>query len=499
MCISCYNYDRYNKYYLQRIRGDTMKNNNIFPDMKKAAQRRRTEVEIKENEYTIPNNIEGIGHGRNYYIRTYGCQANERDGEVMAGIFEELGYTRTLDTEDADVILLNTCAIREGAEDKVFGELGQLKRLKRENPDLVLGLCGCMAQEEAVVSRVLSKYQHVDLVFGTHNIHRLPQLLESAILSKDTIVEVYSQEGHVIENLPSRREGKHKAWINIIYGCDKFCTYCIVPYTRGQERSRRQSDVIAEVKEVVAEGYKEITLLGQNVNAYGKDLDDGSSFAKLLQAVADTGIERIRFMTSHPWDFSEEMIDVIASNENVMPSFHLPVQSGNNDVLRMMGRRYTIESYKDIYDKLRERIPHCTFTTDIIVGFPNETEEQFQETLDLYNYCQFDLAYTFIYSPRNGTPAAKFEDNISDKIKSDRLTRLNELVTKYASQGNEKFLNKTVKVLVDGPSKKNEHVYSGYTEHNKLVNFEPKHAKIGDIVEVLITEAKAYSLNGEEK
>lgn len=476
-----------------------MENKHILPDMKKAASRRKNDVLIKDNEYHIPENIVGIGNNRKYYLRTYGCQANERDGEVMAGIFEDLGYTRTLNVDDADFVLLNTCAIREGAEDKVFGELGSLKRLKRNNPDLILALCGCMAQEESVVSRILSKYHHVDLVFGTHNIHRLPQLIEQAVQSKDTVIEVYSKEGHVIENLPSTREGKHKAWINIIYGCDKFCTYCIVPYTRGQERSRRFSDVMKEVQEVVDEGYKEITLLGQNVNAYGKDLDDGTSFAKLLQACADTNIERIRFMTSHPWDFSEEMIEVIATNKNVMPSFHLPVQSGNNDVLKMMGRRYTVESYKEIYDKLKARIPNCVFTTDIIVGFPNETEAQFQDTLDLYNYCQFDVAYTFIYSPRSGTPAARFEDNISDEVKSDRLARLNELVRKYSNLNNNIYLNQVVKVLVDGKSKRNDQIYSGYTEHNKLVNFKPKDAKVGDIVEVLITEVKAYSLNGIQK
>lgn len=476
-----------------------MKDTHILPDMKKAASRRKSDVLIKEDAYSIPKNIENIGEGRKYYLRTYGCQANERDGEVMAGIFEQLGYTRSYDTDDADFVLLNTCAIREGAEDKVFGELGSLKRLKRNNPDLILALCGCMAQEEDVISRILKKYQHVDLVFGTHNIHRLPQLIEQTVNSKNTVIEVYSEEGHVIENLPSSRAGNHKAWINIIYGCDKFCTYCIVPYTRGQERSRRMSDVMNEVNEVVSEGYKEITLLGQNVNAYGKDLDDGTTFANLLEACAKTGIERIRFMTSHPWDFSDEMIDVIARNKNVMPSFHLPVQSGNNEVLKMMGRRYTVQSYKEIYDKLKAKIPHCTFTTDIIVGFPNETEEQFQETLDLYEYCKFDLAYTFIYSPRSGTPAAKFEDNVSDEVKVDRLNRLNEVVGKYASLNNDIYLNQTVKVLVDGQSKRNENIYSGYTEHNKLVNFEPTDAKIGDIVEVLITECKSYSLNGIQK
>ena len=475
-----------------------MTNKYIMPNLKDASRRSDKEVLIQDNIFTIPDHVKDIGVGRTFYLRTYGCQANERDGEVMLGIFAELGYTRVFETNEADVILLNTCAIREGAEDKVFGELGSLKRLKRDNPDLILGMCGCMAQEEYVVNRILEKYQHVDLVFGTHNIHRLPQLLGQAILSKEKVIEVYSKEGHVIENLPSRREGSHKAWVNIIYGCDKFCSYCLVPYTRGKERSRLMSDVMEEIDEIIKAGYKEVTLLGQNVNAYGKDLEDDSSFPKLLQKVAETGIERIRFMTSHPWDFGEDMIEVIANNKNVMPFFHLPVQSGNNAILRMMGRRYTVESYKEIYDQLKARIPNCAFTTDIIVGFPNETEEQFQDTLDLYEYCKFDLAYTFIYSPRKGTPAAKFEDNISDKVKSERLQRLNKLVTKYAKENNEKYLNKTLKVLVDGPSRKNKDVFSGYSETNKLVNFIPKNAKIGDIVNVLITETKSYSLNGEE-
>lgn len=476
-----------------------MKKENVLPNMKAARRRNLTEVEIKSDAYEIPVNIQDIGINRKYYLRTYGCQANERDGEVMAGIFEQLGFSRTTKTDDADVILLNTCAIRENAEDKVFGELGSLKRLKRENPDLILGVCGCMAQEENVVERILKTYQHVDLVFGTHNIHRLPQLLEQAIMSKETVIEVYSKEGHVIENLPSKRDVKHKAWINVIYGCDKFCSYCIVPYTRGKERSRLMEDILVEVNEVVNEGYQEVTLLGQNVNAYGKDLDGDISFAKLLQAVADTKIPRVRFMTSHPWDFSDEMIEVIAANKNIMPSIHLPVQSGSNEVLKRMGRRYTNESYKAIYDKLKARIPNLTFTTDVIVGFPNETEAQFQETLDLYNYCQYDLAYTFIYSPRTGTPAARLVDNVSDEVKSERLQRLNEVVTQYAKASNEQFLNKTVKVLVDGESRRNSEVLSGYSEHNKLVNFIPKDAKVGDIVDVLITKAQSYSLFGEQK
>ncbi|MEG2751284.1 MAG: tRNA (N6-isopentenyl adenosine(37)-C2)-methylthiotransferase MiaB, partial [Anaerorhabdus sp.] len=377
------------------------------------------------------------------------------------------------------------------------GELGMLKKLKTKNPDLMFGLCGCMAQEEEIVQLLLKKYPQVDLIFGTHNIHRLPELLYNAMMTKEKTVEVYSKEGEVIENLPVKRFGKHKAWVNIMYGCDKFCTYCIVPYTRGKERSRLMNDILAEIQELKDTGYKEVTLLGQNVNAYGKDLDIENGFATLLEEVAKIGIPRIRFTTSHPWDFTDDMIDVIAKYDNVMPAIHLPVQSGNSDMLKIMGRRYTSEEYKSLYDRIIAKIPNCTFSTDIIVGFPNETDQQFQDTLDMVDYCKYDLAYTFIYSPREGTPAARMEDNVPMDVKSERLQRLNEKVGLYSNMNNQKYVGKVVRVLVDGLSKKNDQVYSGYSEENKLINFTGSQVQEGDIVKVLITDVKSWSLNGE--
>ena len=407
-----------------------------------------------------------------------------------------MNFTRVDNEEEADVLFFNTCAIRKNAEDKVLGEIGMLKKLKRNNPDLIFALCGCMAQEEMIVKTILEKYPQVDLIFGTHNIHRLPWLLYNAMMAKEKTVEVYSKEGEVVENLPVSRFGKHKAWVNIMYGCDKFCTYCIVPYTRGKQRSRLMEDILKEVRQLKEDGYKEVCLLGQNVNAYGKDLGIEDGFAKLLEEVAKTNIDRIRFSTSHPRDFSENMVYVMKKYPNIMPSLHLPVQSGNNEVLRRMGRVYTVEHYKHLVDLLKKEIPTITFSTDIIVGFPNETHEQFLDTLALVDYCQYDLAYTFIYSPRENTPAAKMEDNISEKEKSDRLQMLNEKITYYSNLNNQKYLHKTLKVLVDGYSKKNKNVYSGYSEENKLVNFTGDNINVGDIVDVYITEVKSYSLNG---
>ena len=470
--------------------------NNILPDYSKAKVRSNNTTVIKREIFDLPDQIKNIGIGRKYYLRTYGCQANERDSETIAGILEALNFTRVDNEEEADVLFFNTCAIRKNAEDKVLGEIGMLKKLKRNNPDLIFALCGCMAQEEIIVKTILEKYPQVDLIFGTHNIHRLPWLLYNAMMAKEKTVEVYSKEGEVVENLPVSRFGKHKAWVNIMYGCDKFCTYCIVPYTRGKQRSRLMEDILKEVRQLKEDGYKEVCLLGQNVNAYGKDLGIEDGFAKLLEEVAKTNIDRIRFSTSHPRDFSENMVYVMKKYHNIMPSLHLPVQSGNNEVLRRMGRVYTVEHYKHLVDLLKKEIPTITFSTDIIVGFPNETHEQFLDTLALVDYCQYDLAYTFIYSPRENTPAAKMEDNISEKEKSDRLQMLNEKITYYSNLNNQKYLHKTLKVLVDGYSKKNKNVYSGYSEENKLVNFTGDNINVGDIVDVYITEVKSYSLNG---
>ncbi len=473
------------------------KKNYSLPSFKDAKVRTRQQVLIERELFSIPDQAKTLGVGRKFFLRTYGCQANERDSETIAGILFSMGFERCENEEEADFILMNTCAIRKNAEDKVLGELGMLKKLRRNNPDLLFGICGCMAQEEEIVDTILKKYRHVDLIFGTHNIHRLPVLLYNAMNAKERTVEVYSKEGEVIENLPVNRFGKHKAWVNIMYGCDKFCTYCIVPYTRGKERSRLFEDILEEIQELKNQGYKEVTLLGQNVNAYGKDIYEDRGMAELLEETAKIGIDRIRFTTSHPWDFSDEMIDVISKYDNIMPFIHLPVQSGNSDILKIMGRRYTREDYITLYDKIKAKMPRVAFSTDIIVGFPNETDEQFKQTLDLVDYCKFDNVFSFIYSPREGTPAAKMEDNIPLVVKEERLQILNEKINGYTNWNNQQYVGRIVKVLVDGTSKKNDQVYSGYTEENKLVNFKGSHVQAGDIVSVKIIQAKSWTLDGE--
>lgn len=467
-----------------------------LPDLHEAQKRTRKEAMVETSLFSIPPEVLNLGRGKSYYLRTYGCQANERDSETLAGIMEELGYTPADQPEDADVILLNTCAVRRNAEEKVLGELGSLKRLKKRKPDLIFGVCGCMAQEEEIVTLLLEKYRHVNLIFGTHNIHRLPELLYRVVNGQKS-VEVFSKEGDVIENLPVRRFGKHKAWVNIMYGCDKFCTYCIVPYTRGKERSRRMEDILEEVRILKAEGYQEITLLGQNVNSYGKDLGIEGGFAALLKETAEIGIPRIRFTTSHPWDFTDAMIDIIAQYDNIMPFIHLPVQSGDDEILKIMGRKYTREQYLTLFHKIEAAIPNCAFSTDIIVGFPNETNEQFERTLSLVEECKFDNAFTFIYSPREGTPAARMHDNIELSEKQERLQRLNTVWNYHARNKNLAYVGQIVEVLVDGASKKNSEVYSGYTRTNKLVNFTGKDIQCGDVVQVRITDAKTFSLDGE--
>ncbi len=331
----------------------------IPPSLKDAKKRGKEEVEYHD-DFAIPEGFRGMGEGKKFYIRTYGCQMNEHDTEVMAGIFMALGYQPTDTVDDANVILLNTCAIREGAENKVFGELGHLKSLKLEKPDLLLGVCGCMSQEESVVKRILEKHHFVDMIFGTHNIHRLPQILNEAYLSKEMVIEVWSKEGDVIENLPKVRKGKTKAWVNIMYGCDKFCTYCIVPYTRGKERSRRPGDIIQEVRHLAAQGYKEITLLGQNVNAYGKDFTDIEyRFGDLMDEIRKIDIPRIRFTTSHPRDFDDHLIEVLAKGGNLVDHIHLPVQSGSTETLKIMARKYTREQYLELVKKDQGSYPKC--------------------------------------------------------------------------------------------------------------------------------------------
>lgn len=421
---------------------------------------------------------------------------NEHDSENMSAILESMSFTKTDVMEDADLIILNSCAIRENAHNKVFGLLGRIKHLK-QTKEILVGFGGCMAQEEVIANEILEKYKWLDFVFGTHNIVNLPNIIEKTYNTKKQNMEVYSCEGEVIENIPVKRDSKYKAWVNIMYGCDKFCTYCIVPYTRGRQRSRLKEDIIKEVLELKEQGYKEVTLLGQNVNAYGKDLNLSYGMAALLESVAKTNIERIRFVTSHPWDFNDDMLEVISKYENIMPYIHLPLQSGSNKVLKLMGRRYTKEEYLNLVDKIKEKIPNVCLTTDIIVGFPNETDEDFKDTLDVVNYCKYDSAFTFIFSPRIGTPAAKMEDNVSIETKEARLQTLNKLINEYSNMNNKKYLGKTVPVLIEGFSSKNNDMLMGYTDTMKLVNVNGSYEYIGKIVDVKITSTKTWSLNGE--
>lgn len=469
----------------------------IAPNLKQAKKRGKEDIQVLEFDQ-IPEEMRSVGHGKSYLIQTYGCQMNVHDSETIAGILEQMGYTATEQEEMADIILLNTCAIRENAEDKVFGGLGRLKRLKLEKPDLILGVCGCMSQEESVVNRILQSHQHVDLIFGTHNIHRLPYLLQNALFSKEMVVEVWSKEGDIVENMPKSRQDGLRAWVNIMYGCDKFCTYCIVPYTRGKERSRRPEDVLEEIRDLARKGYQEVTLLGQNVNAYGKDFTDRDyRFGDLMDDVRKIGIPRVRFTTSHPRDFDDHLIEVLAKRGNLVEHIHLPAQSGSSEILKLMARKYNREQYLDLVRRIRKAIPDVVLTTDIIVGFPNETEEQFQETLSLVKEVEYDSAFTFIYSPREGTPAAKMKDNVSLEVKKERLQRLNEVVNQISRKKNEALRGAVVEVLVEGESKKNPDVLSGRTRTNKLVHFHGPKSLIGQMVHVRINEPQTWTLKGE--
>ena len=466
----------------------------ILPNMKDAKVRTKNKVNI--SIYNLDKKFNGIGDNKKYYIKTYGCQMNVHDSENIKALLESMGFTETNSMDDADLILLNTCAIRENAHNKVFGFLGRVKHLKEEKPDIITGICGCMAQEESVVNEIKDKFKWVDIVFGTHNIQNLPNILYDSLIKNTQEIEVYSIEGDIIENIPVKRASKFKAWVNIMYGCDKFCTYCIVPYTRGKQRSRDPKYIIEEVKGLVKEGYKEVTLLGQNVNAYGKDLNEDYTMSNLLADVAKTNIDRIRFVTSHPWDFDDEMIKVIKENKNIMPYIHLPLQSGSDKILKLMNRRYTKDEYLTLYNKLKENIPNVSITTDIIVGFPGETDEDFNETLDVVNKCKYDSAYTFIFSPRIGTPAEKMKDNVSNSEKSKRLHILNDLINIYALEANQRYLNKIVPVLIEGESEKGN-MLMGYTDTMKLVNVLGDKSNIGKIVNVEITSVKTWSMDGK--
>ncbi len=460
------------------------------PDLCKAKDRNKVDIKYIDSS----KDIKPIFKGKKYFLRTYGCQMNVHDSEQIRYYLEALGYTPVDTLEDADIVVLNTCAIRENAKDKVFGYLGRCKHLKSTNKDLIIVLTGCLMQLPSEVEEIEKNHKYVDIVIGTHNLNELPDLIMNKAGQN---IEVYSNSDEVPENVGYSRDSKISAWINIQYGCDKFCTYCIVPFTRGRERSRKMESILGEVKDLKKKGYLEITLLGQNVNAYGKDLNLGYDFADLLENVAKIGIPRVRFVTSHPWNFTDRMIEIIAKYENIMPYIHLPIQSGSDNILKKMNRRYTIDEYKKLFDTIKARVPNVSITTDIIVGFPNETEEDFQATLDIVDYCKYDSAYTFIFSPREGTYAATLEDHVSMDEKNRRLQTLNKKVNAYAMEANKKLVGKVVDVLIIGKSEKGEDKVCGYTDTMKLVNVIGSDDLIGKIVPVKILDAKSFSLDGE--
>lgn len=467
-----------------------------LPDMGKA-RNRVDRPHLRREEIVVPKEVAAFAPGRKFFIKTFGCQANVRDEEIMAGYLEKAGFCRTSEAKEADLAIINTCAVRENAEEKVYGEIGNFKANHLRDKDFILAVCGCMMQEEGVAKAICERYPFVNLVFGTHNIDKLLDMIGEHLGRHKDIVDILSFPGDIVENLPSTRLDSYKAYVNIMYGCDKFCTYCIVPYTRGRERSRLKEDIIEECRELVEQGYQEITLLGQNVNSYGKDFQDGTSFADILEEVAKLGIPRLRFMTSHPWDFSDAMLDVIAKYPNIMNCIHLPVQSGSDVVLRRMGRRYSREEYLDLVARIRAKIPGCALTTDVIVGFPDETEEDFKQTLSLCEEVGYDAAFTFIYSPRKGTPAAKMKDDVDDATKHRRFDELIKVIEAGVISHAEAMVGKVYPVLVDGPSKKDPDLLSGYTESGKLVHFRATSALTGHIVNVLIKESHTFSMIGE--
>ncbi|WP_227766460.1 tRNA (N6-isopentenyl adenosine(37)-C2)-methylthiotransferase MiaB [Zhaonella formicivorans] len=433
-----------------------------------------------------------------YHIEIWGCQMNEHDAEILSGMLEQIGYRKTEVLSQADVIILYTCCVREKAEHKVFARLGQLKKYKTTNPNLLIAVGGCMAQQPEMGEDIRVRAPYVDLVFGTHNIHRLPQLLEEAKDAEVTLIEVWDREREIVENLPASRMNKLKAYVTIMYGCNNFCSYCIVPYVRGRERSREPEEIIKELKELASNGFKEIMFLGQNVNSYGKDLARPVDFADLLlQADAIPGLERIRYMTSHPRDFTEKLINTIAGSQKICEHFHLPIQAGSNRILKLMRRGYTKESYLELIAKVREAVPQATLTTDIIVGFPGETDEDFADTLEVITKARFDQAYTFIYSPRKGTPAAEMPDQVPQEVKKERFQKLLDLQNRISWELNQQMLGKIEEVLVEGTSKTDPAKLSGRTRGNKIVVVDGPEELIGHVIKVKIEEAQTWSLQGK--
>ncbi|GAB6180764.1 tRNA (N6-isopentenyl adenosine(37)-C2)-methylthiotransferase MiaB [Desulfotomaculum defluvii] len=441
--------------------------------------------------------IKKLGQGKLMYIQSFGCQMNERDSESLAGMLEDLGYSPTDTQEKADIIVLNTCCVRETAESKVFGLLGRLRKLKVAKPDLILAVCGCMPQQEDAAKRIRHSFPFVDLIFGTHNIHELPRMIHQVQENHEAILEVWATEKGISENVPVRRKDKLKAWVTIMYGCNNFCTYCIVPYVRGRERSRQPEEIVNEITELVQEGYKEVTLLGQNVNSYGKDFTNKYRFADLLLDLEKIeGLERIRFMTSHPRDFDQRLIDVIASAKKVCEHYHLPAQAGSNRILKLMNRGYTREHYLELISKIKRAVPNASITADLMVGFPGETEEDFEDTLDLVKQVRYDSAFTFVYNIRSGTPAAKMEQ-VPEEVKSKRIQKLIELQGHISLENNQMEEGRVLEVLVEGETKTNPDLLAGRTRTNKLVVFKGAKDLIGKLVAIKIIKGRPNLLEGE--
>ena len=438
------------------------------------------------------------GKGLKFCISTFGCQMNARDSEKIKGMLEEIGYIETENEDEADFVLYNTCCVRENAELKIYGRLGALKGKKRHNPNLIIALCGCMMQQDIVLDTLKKNYKFVDMIFGTYNIYKLPELLQSRLETGENVIDIWDSYQDIVEDLPDARKFDFKACVNIMYGCDNFCTYCIVPYVRGRERSREVADIIKEVEALVADGVTEIMLLGQNVNSYGKNLENPVSFAKLLEEVSKVeGLKRIRFMTSHPKDLSDELIEVMAKNDKICKSLHLPMQSGSTDVLKKMNRRYTKETYLELARKIKKAMPNVALTTDIIVGFPGETEEDFKDTMAIVEEIGYTSAFTFIYSKRTGTPAATMEDQIPEEVAKERFNRLLALVNTKAEEALHAYVGQTVEVLLEEVSKSNSEVLSGRTDTGILVNLPAPKTMLGEYVQVYIKENKSHYLIGE--
>ncbi|WP_297634584.1 tRNA (N6-isopentenyl adenosine(37)-C2)-methylthiotransferase MiaB [uncultured Clostridium sp.] len=436
---------------------------------------------------------------KTYFIATYGCQMNEEDSEKISGMLKRFGYSKTEERDTADIIIFNTCCVRENAENKVFGNLGAVKKLKEKNPNLIIAICGCMMQQIGMADKVLKTFPFVDIIFGTHNAYKFPEYLSRVQTEGVQIKEILDKETDIVEGIPIDRESSVKAFVTIMYGCNNFCTYCVVPYVRGRERSRKSEDILNEIKDLVSKGYKEITILGQNVNSYGKGLEEDINFAKLLRKINEVdGLERLRFMTSHPKDLTEEVIYAIRDCSKICEQIHLPVQSGSDRLLKVMNRHYDKERYLYLIDLIKKEIPNVSITTDIIVGFPGETEEDFQDTLDLVDKVKYDSAFMFIYSRRNHTPADKMENQIPDDVKHERFNRLVALVNKNIAIKNKQYEGTTLEVLVEGISKNDETKLSGRTRNGKLVNLNGEKDCIGTLVNVDIVRAQPFSLVGNQ-